>query len=388
VGRHGWACGLASFSYRLSPPWLTAAPNNKSKMELHLQCTRRHASTTPLHHQGGNDMGAEDKDLNRDPLTDETDVRQTASHPVGTGIGAVGGAVAGAAAGSVGGPAGMAAGGAIGAVVGALAGHAAAEAIDPEAEEAHWRENYEREPYYEPGRGFDDYAPAYRLGLTGRNRWEDWDAAEPQLRSEWESSRGASSLDWERAQPASRAAWERVDTSVRSSGIPGGGAAAAVGSMQSTGSDSGDTDDVIDVLQDLAECSKDGEYGFRECAEQVKREDLKSIMLQRADDCRRAVQELNDQIMALGGRAEEHGSAAGAVHRGWVSVKSALSTYDDKAVLEECERGEDNAVARYRKALKKPLPASTKLIVERQMQGVQRNHDQIKMLRDQLRGSV
>ena len=89
----------------------------------------------------------------------------------------------------------------------------------------------------------------------------------------------------------------------------------------------------------------------------------------------------------LGGDVTDHGSAAGALHRGWVSVKSTLSTYDDKAVLEECERGEDNALARYRKALKKPLPAGVKLIVERQMQGVQRNHDQIKMLRDQFRAA-
>ena len=81
---------------------------------------------------------------------------------------------------------------------------------------------------------------------------------------------------------------------------------------------------------------------------------------------------------------EEGGSAMGAVERGWVAVRGTLSTYDDKAMLEECERGEDNALARYRKALKKPLPANIKLIVERQLQGVQRNHDQIKMLRDQL----
>ena len=147
------------------------------------------------------------------------------------------------------------------------------------------------------------------------------------------------------------------------------------------------SDDVVDVLQDLAECSKDGEYGFRACAEQAERSDLKSMFLQRADDCRGAVQELNEQIRALGGSATEHGSAAGAMHRGWVSVKAALSTYDDKAVLEECERGEDNAKARYAKALKKPLPAGVKLIVERQMQGVQRNHDQVKSLRDQLRAA-
>jgi uncharacterized protein (TIGR02284 family) len=336
-------------------------------------------------------MAAEDKDLNRDPITDEP-----GAHPVGTGVGATGGAVAGAAAGSLGGPVGVAVGGVVGAVVGGLAGKAAGEAINPTAEEAYWRENYSREPYYERGRSFDDYAPAYRLGLTGRTRYEgDWDTAEPQLASEWESARAGSSLDWKQAQPASRAAWERVDADLmnmtdgmRTEGMrTGGGAAAAVGAAQSAGNQSGDRDDVIDALNDLAECCKDGEYGFRACAEQAKRADLKSVFLQRADDCRGAAQELYEQIRSLGGKVDEGGSVAGAIHRGWVAVKAKLTTYDDKAVLEEAERGEDNAVARYRKALKQPLPAAVKLIVERQMQGVQRNHDQIKMLRDQFRAA-
>jgi uncharacterized protein (TIGR02284 family) len=166
------------------------------------------------------------------------------------------------------------------------------------------------------------------------------------------------------------------------------GAAAKVGDMQSAGNTSGDTDDIIDVLRDLAECSLDGEYGFNACAEQASSADLKSIFLQRADDCRRAVQELNEQIIACGGKPQQRGSAAGAVHRGWVAARTSLSTYDDKAVLEEAERGEDNAKARYMKALKAPLPAKVKLVVERQMEGVQRNHDQIKMLRDQYRASA
>ena len=335
-------------------------------------------------------MAAEDKDMNRDPITDEP-----GAHPVGTGIGATGGAVAGAAAGSIGGPIGVAVGGVIGAVVGGLAGKAAGEAVNPTAEEAYWRDNYSREPYYEKGRSFDDYAPAYRLGLTGRTRYPgDWETAEPHLASEWESARAGSALDWKQAQPASRAAWERIEANrmgmtdgMRNDGMRTGGAAAAVGAAQSAGNLSGDRDDVIDALNDLAECCKDGEYGFRACAEQADRADLKSIFLQRADDCRGAAQELYEQIRSLGGKIDEGGSAAGAMHRGWVAVKATLSTYDDKAVLEEAERGEDNAVARYRKALKQPLPAAAKLIVERQMQGVQRNHEQIRMLRDQFRAA-
>jgi uncharacterized protein (TIGR02284 family) len=318
-------------------------------------------------------MAAEERDLNRDPITDEP-----GAHPVGTGIGATGGAVAGATVGAIGGPIGLAVGGVVGAVVGGLAGKAAAEAVNPTAEEAYWRDNYSKESYYESGRAFDEYAPAYRLGVTGRTRYDDWNLAEPTLASEWESARGGSSLSWPQASQASRAAWNRVDSTLKT-----GGAAAAVGKAQSAGNMSGDSDDVVDALQDLVECCKDGEYGFRACAEQAKRPDLKSTFLQRADDCRSAAQELNEQIRSLGGKPEEHGSAAGALHRGWVAVKATLSTYDDKAVLEECERGEDNAKARYAKALKQPLPAGIKLVVERQMQGLQRNHDQVKMLRDQ-----
>jgi len=146
-----------------------------------------------------------------------------------------------------------------------------------------------------------------------------------------------------------------------------------------------DMDDVIAVLKDLVEVCLDGVYGFKACAEQAKRTDLKSIFTQRADDCSRAAQQLNELIRASGGSVEEHGTAMGALHRGWVAVKSALSSYDDKAVLEEAERGEDRAKTSYAKALREPMPADLKLIVEQQMQGVIRNHDQIRSLRDQAR---
>ena len=178
----------------------------------------------------------------------------------------------------------------------------------------------------------------------------------------------------------------------RYQGLPGDSATATThtqygwgGTAFTAGNNDGDRGDAVDVLKDLVECCKDGEYGFRECAEQAKREDLKTTFLQRADDCRRGAQELNDMIRSLGGHVADSGSVMGAMHRGWVSVKSALTTYDDKAVLNEAERGEDNAKSRYMKALQKPLPPQVKSLVEKQYQGVQRNHDQVKMLRDSLR---
>ncbi|HEY5897686.1 MAG TPA: hypothetical protein VIV54_08995 [Burkholderiales bacterium] len=149
------------------------------------------------------------RDANRDPITGAP-----GAHPVGTGLGAAaGGMAAGAAAGSVAGPIGAAAGAAIGAVVGGLAGKGIAERIDPTAEEAYWRTQYAREPYYERGYTFDDYYPAYRTGWEGRARYEGrtYDQVERDLQRDYQRNRGSSQLDWSRNRHAVRAAWERFD---------------------------------------------------------------------------------------------------------------------------------------------------------------------------------
>ena len=127
---------------------------------------------------------------NRDPITDEP-----GAHPVGTGIGATGGAIAGAAAGALGGPIGVAVGGVAGAVVGGLAGKATAEAVNPTEENAWWRNHYTREPYYQAGRNYDDYGPAYQLGWDYRARYQDdFNNYESRLATDWETRRGRTAL--------------------------------------------------------------------------------------------------------------------------------------------------------------------------------------------------
>ncbi len=143
-----------------------------------------------------------------------------------------------------------------------------------------------------------------------------------------------------------------------------------------------DTKDTIEQLNKLIETSLDGEYGFRSCAEHVKSAELKRIFLERAASCQRGATELQGLVGSLGGKADTHSTVAGTLHRGWVSVVGTLSGHSDKAMLDECERGEDVALERYRDALKQPLPADVKTVVQSQYEGVKRNHDQIRNLRN------
>ncbi len=146
-----------------------------------------------------------------------------------------------------------------------------------------------------------------------------------------------------------------------------------------------DNDDVISTLNDLIETCKDGQEGFRTCAEDISDSQVKKLFMDRAQSCATAASELQELVRSCGGDPETSSSLSGTLHRRWVDIKSAVTGKDDEAILNECERGEDVAVSSYRKALEKDLPMNIKSVVERQYNGVLRNHDQVKALRDQIR---
>ncbi|MDZ3993703.1 PA2169 family four-helix-bundle protein [Pseudomonas sp. Teo4] len=149
--------------------------------------------------------------------------------------------------------------------------------------------------------------------------------------------------------------------------------------------------DVINVLNDLIEYSKDGEKGFKASAEDVKNTQLKAFFVQRAGECASAAAELQNDVRRLGGDPETSTSISGDLHRGWVNLKSMVTGKDEEAVLNEVERGEDHALKAYKEAREKlvrlgrGITDPSYMIVEKQLQGVQRNHDQVKALRDAAR---
>ena len=144
-----------------------------------------------------------------------------------------------------------------------------------------------------------------------------------------------------------------------------------------------DNDDVISTLNGLIETCKDGQEGFKEAAEGVERSDLKSLFYEFSQQRAQFAGELQSLVQQLGGDPEKSGSVAGAMHRGWINIKSAVTGKDDGAILNECERGEDSAKSAYKDALEdKPLPANVTETIQTQYQAILSAHDRIKALRD------
>lgn len=150
-----------------------------------------------------------------------------------------------------------------------------------------------------------------------------------------------------------------------------------------------DNDDVVSVLNDLIETCEDGVKGFRDAAKAIGNPMARQVFDTRIEYIERAESDLKAVVRRLGGDPEDRGTATGAVHRGWMNLKEAVTGNDDEAILAECERGENVAVERYEDALEKDLPADIRLLVDRQYRGTIQNRDRIRELHQTVKaGSV
>jgi uncharacterized protein (TIGR02284 family) len=136
----------------------------------------------------------------------------------------------------------------------------------------------------------------------------------------------------------------------------------------------------ISTLNELIETCKDGANGFRAAADAVSRADAKALFTSRVPIIERSAAELQAEVRRLGGDPETSGSVAGAMHRGWMDLKAAVSSRDEAAILTECERGEELAVTKYEDALKADLPLQTRSLVEAQYRGTVSNLEKVRAL--------
>lgn len=141
-------------------------------------------------------------------------------------------------------------------------------------------------------------------------------------------------------------------------------------------------DSVISTLNGLITICRDGQEGFKDAAEGIERSDLKSLFYEFSQQRAEFAGVLQGLVRSLGGDPETEGSVSGAIHRGWIDLKSAITGGDEKSILNECERGEDSAKNAYTEALELNLPANVSDVIREQSQAVQAAHNRIKQLRD------
>ena len=146
------------------------------------------------------------------------------------------------------------------------------------------------------------------------------------------------------------------------------------------------TIDSIKGYEDAASNSDAGRFQqlFRDRATDRQKvvEQLRQIFRQNADERQQVVGALREEVRRLGGDPEESGSFMGAAHQRFEDLKAAITGRDEKAIINEVERGEDYLKEKFETALEKgDLTGDSRSTVEQCYQTVRRGHDQISQLK-------
>lgn len=139
------------------------------------------------------------------------------------------------------------------------------------------------------------------------------------------------------------------------------------------------------VTKELIETLEDGREGFAQGAERLRDTDapqLADTFTRFSEQRAKLSAELRSMASAYGDQIKESGTVTAALHRGWMSLKDALTGSEPKGILDAAEQGEDHAVKEYKKALDDDISPELRQVVERQATEIKAAHDEVRALRD------
>jgi len=146
-----------------------------------------------------------------------------------------------------------------------------------------------------------------------------------------------------------------------------------------------DTSHDIRTLNGLIATTIDSIDGYTEAAKDSENGRYGSIFTDRASERRQVATALQGEVTRLGGTPDDDGTVLAGAHRVFLNLKSTVLGKDDKAIVDEVERGEDHIKAKFEDALKDAdLSAQTRSAIETAYQSVRQGHDQMRDLKHSL----
>ncbi|ODP37801.1 ferritin-like domain-containing protein [Sphingomonas turrisvirgatae] len=143
----------------------------------------------------------------------------------------------------------------------------------------------------------------------------------------------------------------------------------------------------LTVLKTLTDTLADSVNGYRDAAQHVEAAEFRQLFTQLGDDRNQALSDLKAEVARLGGSVDSDGSTLGYLHQRWLDFKASVTGRDDKAIIDEVERGEDYLKDKFETALNADsLDPATRAPIERAYASVRQGHDRVRDLKHSLEG--
>lgn len=148
--------------------------------------------------------------------------------------------------------------------------------------------------------------------------------------------------------------------------------------LESSMTDSND----VSVLNGLIKTTLDSMKGYEDAAKDAESTQYARMFADFARDRAKVATDLQNQVRSLGGEPELDSSMLAAAHRTFMDLKQAMTGKDDKAIIQEVERGEDHIKAKFEDAMKDGvLEPATREAITAAFASVREGHDKMSTLK-------
>ena len=138
----------------------------------------------------------------------------------------------------------------------------------------------------------------------------------------------------------------------------------------------------IKTLNSLIATTLDSADGYAEAAKDAQGDSLVALFRSRSSERRTAASRMQQGVRSLGGEPEDEGTMLASAHRMFVNLRTSLTSHDNKAVVEEVERGEDHIKHKFEDAMKDPeISPATMTLISDVYTSVRSGHDQMRNLK-------
>ncbi|MEE8601938.1 PA2169 family four-helix-bundle protein [Euzebya tangerina] len=135
------------------------------------------------------------------------------------------------------------------------------------------------------------------------------------------------------------------------------------------------------VYKDLVETLEDGRKGFADGADKLRDSgemQLADLFAEMSQQRQTFSSEIRDLAMSVGETIDEDGSLGGSLHRGWMTLKDALTGSDATGILNAAETGEQHALSEFEDALgNEDLPAQARPVIQRQLDAIRQSQTRL-----------
>ena len=145
----------------------------------------------------------------------------------------------------------------------------------------------------------------------------------------------------------------------------------------------------LSKIKSLHQINVDSIEGWKLAIDEIEHVELKSLFRDILTHREQQAAELASYLEAHGTDVDNDTSFLSGVHRWWIDAKESLSSKDNKAVVEEADRGEESILKKYDDLVGDEAVKASAIhpILQRQHAQVDADHNKVHALKDRLQAA-